>query len=143
MNFGFWVLFVFCYLGFGFSPAALCQHPSSVIGRPSSYGFELIRDHDAKIIIFRIDSLSDAYGKGIRPGMELIGWNTLPIERKLAKMKVKKYRKSYPGYSDEQIRFHLLVQGKPSESAELFFMTEAGNNWGVKIVASCRLPVTG
>jgi hypothetical protein len=60
LNFGFWGLFVFGLLGLGISPTALCQQPSSIIGRPSSYGFELIRDHDAKIIILRIDSLSDA-----------------------------------------------------------------------------------
>ncbi|MFH0760186.1 MAG: hypothetical protein V2A67_01630 [Bacteroidota bacterium] len=100
----------------------------------ASFGFEAVRDHDSKVIVFRIDSLSDAYLKGIRPGMEIIGWNTLPVERYLKKIKVGKTSKSFPGIGSEELRIMLLTRGRPGETAEVFFMTGTGNNWGIRIV---------
>jgi len=103
-------------------------------GYEASYGFELIRDHDSRIIVYRVDTLSDAYARGIRPGLEVIGWNQLPLERKLKQMRVKQFRDHFPGLSDEQIRFALITRGKPGDSAEVFIMTDTGNNRGVRIM---------
>jgi hypothetical protein len=102
-------------------------------GFEASYGFELIRDHDSRIIVYRVDTLSDAYAKGIRPGVEVIGWNQVPLERKLKHMRVRKFRDHFPGLSDEQIRLALITRGKPGESAEVFLMTGTGNNRGIRI----------
>jgi hypothetical protein len=102
-------------------------------GYEASYGFELIRDHDSRIIVYRVDTLSDAFARGIRPGLEVIGWNQLPLEKKLRHMRVKGYRDKFPGLSDEQIRLALITRGKPGDSAEVFVMTESGNNRGVRI----------
>ena len=99
----------------------------------ATYGFELMRDHDGRIIIYSIDSLSDGYQKGIRPGMQVIGWNTVPIERKLKTIPVRKLRKQFPGLTDDQIRLNFLAHPPGAESAEIFFMTETENNWGVRV----------
>ena len=100
----------------------------------ASYGFDAVRDHDRRIVVLRVDSLSDAYQKGVRPGMEIIGWNTLPVEQYLTKIDLKKIVKSFPGIKKEDLRILLLTRGRPGETAEVFFMTETGNNWGVRIV---------
>lgn len=99
----------------------------------ASYGFEAFRDHDNKVIVLRIDSLSDAYRKGIRPGMQIIGWNTLPIERYLKNIKVRKSLKSFPGIQSEELRIMLLTRGRPGETAQVFFLTDTGNSWGIRI----------
>lgn len=101
-----------------------------------SYGFEAIRDHDSKVIVLRVDSLSDAYRKGIRPGMEIIGWNTLPVERHLKNIKVRKTIKSFPGVTSDELRIMLLTRGRPGETAEVFLVTSTGNHWGIRIVMS-------
>jgi hypothetical protein len=90
-------------------------------------------DHNGLIIVSSADSTSQAYKLGVRPGMELLGWNTIPVVRRLESMKVRKYRKSFPVMSDQNIKLMLLTRGRPGESAEVFFMTATGNNWGVRL----------
>ncbi len=92
-------------------------------------------DHNGLIIVSSVDSTSQAYKLGVRPGMELLGWNTLPIRRKLESMKVRKYRKSFPVMTDQKIKLMLLPRGRPGETAEVFFMTPSGNNWGIRLTA--------
>ena len=90
-------------------------------------------DHNGLVIVSSIDTTTLAYSKGIRPGMEIIGWNTLPVKKKLETIPVGKYRKLFPMHSDLQIQLMLLPRGKPDESAEVFFMTPSGNNWGIRL----------
>jgi len=99
----------------------------------ASVGFDAVRDHDSKIIVLRIDSLSEAYRKGIRPGMEIIGWNTLPIERYLNTIRTRKMERYFPGFKKDELRIHLLTRGQPGEAAQVFFMTGTGNNWGLRL----------
>jgi hypothetical protein len=100
-----------------------------------SYGFELLRDHDGRLIIWSVDSTSQAFRLGVRPNMDLIGWNTLPVDKALASIKVRKYRKLLPTHTDEQIRMTLLSRGHCGEQAEVFLMTETGNNRGIRVQA--------
>ena len=134
--FGFWGLFVFCFLSFGICPQDPVQPQNRWPERyAGSYGFELMTDHNGLIIVSSADSTSRAYKLGVKPGMELLGWNTLPVKRKLESMNVRKYRKSFPVLSDQNIKLLLLTRGRPGETAEVFFMTNTGNNWGIRVRA--------
>jgi len=135
------LLFGLIFLGLGIWPLAGQQAWPARYA--ASYGFEAVRDHDSKVIVLRVDSLSDAYRKGIRPGMEIIGWNTLPVERYLKEIKVRKAIKSFPGIKSEELRIMLLTRGRPGETAEVFFVTGTGNNWGIRIVAGLDRPFSG
>jgi len=126
------VLIVIYFLGFVIGPAA--SQSGWTARYVASYGFDAVRDHDGRIVVLRVDSLSDAYQKGVRPGMEIIGWNTQPILKYLKNIDLRKTIKSFPGVRKEDLRILLLTRGRPGETAEVFFMTETGNNWGVRIV---------
>jgi len=101
----------------------------------ASFGFEIMADHNGVIIVASADSTCGAYLLGVRPGMEVLGWNTLPLKRKFESMNVKKYRKLFPLQSDLQIKMMLLTRGRPGESAQVFFMKPTGNNWGIRLTA--------
>jgi predicted metalloprotease with PDZ domain len=103
-----------------------------------SFGFELMTDHNGQIIVASVDSTSGAYRMGVRPGMDVIGWNTLPIQRKLQSMRVRKYRKTFPMMSDDQIKLLILTRARPGDSAEVFFMTPTGNNRGIRVEACSK-----
>ncbi len=105
-----------------------------------TFGFEIMADHYGLIIVSSVDSTTQAYQLGVRPGMELIGWNTLPVKRKLDSMKVRRYRKAFPMLTDERIKLLLLPRGRPGEKAEVFFMTHSGNNRGISLTASAPNP---
>jgi len=129
-------IFVLCSLGSGVYQQNQDSHQTGWPERYSaSYGFDLMIDHNALIIISSIDSTSQAYKLGIRPGMEILGWNKLPIRKKLESMKVNRFRKHFPLLKDQDIRLLLLTRGRPGEAAEIFFMTETGNNRGLKLTA--------
>jgi len=133
---GFWVLFVFCGLGFGICEQnPVIQQPGWPDRYSATFGFEIMADHNGLIIVSSVDSTSQAYKLGVRPGMELLGWNTLPVRRKLESLKVRKYRKSFPVMTDQYIKLMLLSRGRPGETAEVFFMTPTGNNWGIRLTA--------
>ena len=132
--FGIWSLFVFCFLSFGISAKTQEIQKNNWPDRFTAwFGFEIMADHNGIIIISAADSTSEAYKLGVRPGMEVLGWNTLPIMRKLESMKVRKYRKYWPLLTDQQIKLLLLPRGRFGETAEVFFMTPTGNNWGIRI----------
>ena len=134
--FGFWGLCGFCFLSFGIYPQDPAQQQSRwPVKCAGSYGFDLMMDHIGLIIVSSADSTSQAYKLGVRPGMELLGWNTIPVKRKLESMKVKNYRKLFPVLSDQNIKLLLLTRGRPGETAEVFFMTTTGNNWGIRVTA--------
>ncbi|MCX6226587.1 MAG: hypothetical protein NTV01_17870 [Bacteroidia bacterium] len=123
-------------MGFRIYPKDPLQQQSNWPERYSrSYGFEIMVDHNSLIIVSSVDSTRQAYKLGVRPGMELLGWNTLPVRRKLESMKVRKYRKSFPVMTDQKIKLMLLPRGRPGETAEVFFMTSTGNNWGIRLTA--------
>lgn len=127
-------LFACCFLGFGVYPQeALVQSPTWPGRYEASFGIEIMADHNNSIIVAVTDTTSQAYKLGVRPGMEVIGWNTLPIRKKLESMKVRKYRKTFPLMTDEKIKLILLARGRPGETAEVFFLTPTGNNWGVRL----------
>lgn len=126
--------FGLCLIGFGFQQQAELQQNWPKAFR-ASYGFEAIADHNGVIIVSLVDTTTQAYQLGVRPGMEVLGWNTLPIRRKLDTMNIKRFRKNFPGLTDQQVKLALLCRGRPGESAEVFFMTETGNNRGLRITA--------
>jgi predicted metalloprotease with PDZ domain len=129
-------VFVLCSLGFGvYHPYQVAQQEEWPERYSASFGFDLMIDHNSMIIISSIDSTSQAYKLGIRPGMEILGWNKLPIRKKLESMKVNRYRKQYPLLKDLDIRLMLITRGRPGETAEIFFMTETGNNRGLRLTA--------
>jgi hypothetical protein len=129
----------FCGLSFGFCPLdADYQQSIFPLHYSGSYGFEIIADHNGVIIVSSVDTTGQAYKLGVRPGMELLGWNTQPVRRKLESMKVRKYRKVFPLMSDQNIKLKLLTRGRSGESAEVFFMTPTGNNWGIRL----KVPVS-
>ncbi len=133
-NFRLLILFSLCILAFGFQQQTDSRQAWPV-RYSASYGFELMADHNGVIIVASVDSTTAAYQLGVKPGMELIGWNTLPLKRKLDSMKVRKYMKNFPGMTQEKIKLVLLTRGKPGESAEAFFMTSTGNNRGIRLTA--------
>lgn len=90
-------------------------------------------DHNGVIIVSWVDSTSQAYKVGVKPGMEVQAWNTIPIKRKLESMNVLKYRKAYPLLTDKDIRMILLTRGRPGETAEIYVLTPTGNSRGVRI----------
>jgi hypothetical protein len=92
-------------------------------------------DHNKIIIVSSVDTTTQAYKLGVRPGMELLAWNTLPVKRKLSSMKVNKYRKSYPLLTDDLIKLLLITRGRQGETAEAFFLTPSGNNRGIRLIA--------
>jgi hypothetical protein len=102
----------------------------------ASFGFELMADHNGTIIVSSIDSTSIAYRLGMRPGMEVMGWNTLPVKERMESMNVRRYRKYFPLMSDQKIRMMLITRGRPGETAEVFFLTGTGNNRGIRIKAA-------
>lgn len=130
-------LFVLCDLNAGTclqdSTAQHFQWPERYLG---TFGFEIMSDRANVIIVSSADSTSQAYRLGVRPGMEVLGWNTLPILKKLETMKVRKYRKLFPVTTDQNIKMILLTRGRPGETAEVFFMTPSGNNRGIRLRAS-------
>ncbi len=134
-EFEFWSLFVVWALGF--EVCAQETKPATNWPRQISvtYGFELMADHNGVIIVAAIDSTLGAYKLGMRPGMEILAWNTLPIKRKLDAMKVRKYKKLFPLLTDEKIKLMILTRGRPGESAEVYFMTATGNNRGIRVTA--------
>gem|GEM_PF-2079777 len=137
-SFAFWSLFVFCDLSFGaFAQSRPPVWPSHY---SASYGFELMTDHNGTIIVSSVDSTTQAYKLGVRPGMELLGWNTLPVRRKLESMNIRKYRKIFPLETDLNIKLILLTRGRPNESAEVFFVTETGNNRGIRLTTQQSSP---
>ncbi|MFO7616513.1 MAG: hypothetical protein R6V75_04610 [Bacteroidales bacterium] len=101
----------------------------------ASFGMELERDPEGKILIIRVDSTGEAALKGVVPGNELLGWNTLPSHKALGKVRVRPYRRLFPGLTDDQIRLVLLTRGRQGESAEVFVMTATGNNRGIRLTA--------
>ena len=134
-----WSLFSFCDLCFGIDAQNPVMQQLDWPDRYSaSFGFNIMADHNALIIVSSVDSTSQAWKLGVRPGMEILGWNTLPIRRKLESMKVRKYRYLFPAMTDQNIRLALLTRGSPGESAEVFFMTPTGNNWGIRVKADSR-----
>lgn len=139
LRFGF--LFGFCALvgNYILCPEVSAQNAIEQSTWPESFsatfGFELIADHQGSIIVFSVDSTSRTYQLGVRPGMELLGWNTLPLQRKLESMKVRKYRKSFPGMTDQKLKLMLITRGRPGDKAEAFFLTETGNNRGIRLTA--------
>jgi hypothetical protein len=138
--FGTWSLFVFCVLGFGIYLKDPVRQQNQWPERfTASYGFEIMTDHNGLIIVSSADSTLQAYKLGVRPGMELLGWNTIPVKRKLESMNVRKYRKSFPVMTDQNIKLMLLTRGRPGETAEVFFMTATGNNRGLRLTARERL----
>lgn len=133
----FCLLLVFSLPSSGISPSLAFQYqtthwPERVA---ASYGFEVMYDHNKLIIVSSVDTTTQAYKLGVRPGMELLAWNTLPVSRKLNSMKVSKYRKSFPLITDEQIKLILITRGRQGETAEAFFMTPTGNNRGIRLIA--------
>jgi hypothetical protein len=102
----------------------------------ASFGFEVMADHNGLIIVASADSTRQAYKLGLRPGMQVLGWNTLPVKKKLDSMKIGRYRKSFPLMNDQNIRLMLLTRGRPGERAEVFFMTPTGNNRGISLTAT-------
>lgn len=143
--FGFWfsfgvcALFVFCSLGFDiYGQDATMKQPVWPSRYTASYGFELMTDHNGVIIVASIDTTSRAYTLGMRPGMEILGWNTLPIRRKLESMKIKRYRKVFPLLTDDKIKLLLLPRSRPGDIAEVFYMTPTGNNRGISLEARNR-----
>lgn len=124
---GFAGAIIFCLSGF----SLITDWPERF---PATYGFEAMADHNGVIIVGSVDSTRHAYKLGIRPGMEIIGWNTLPLKRKLESIKVRKYRKNFPAQTDQKIKLLLLTRGKPGETAEIFFVTSTGNNRGVRLM---------
>jgi predicted metalloprotease with PDZ domain len=129
------LVFIFILMGFLVPRQDSMQKPVWPERYSASYGFDLMTDHNELIIISSIDSTCRAYRMGIRPGMEVIGWNTLPIQEKLQSMKVRKYRKIFPVMTDQNIRLVLLARGRPGETAEVFLLTETDNNKGIKVIA--------
>ena len=129
------ILFSLCISGFGFQQQTDFKHvwPERY---SASYGFTLMADHNGVIIVASVDTTSNTYKLGVRPGMELLGWNTLPLKRKLDEMKVRKYKNYFPGLSDEKIKLILICRGSRGETAEAFFMTATGNNRGIKLTAT-------
>lgn len=122
---------------FGRTGATPVQQQTSWPERFSaSYGFEIMEDHNGLIIVSSVDTTKQAYQLGVRPGMEILGWNTLPIQRKLESMRVKKYRKDFPVMTDDQIRLLILPRGRPGDTAEIFLMTPTGNNRGIRLAAT-------
>jgi hypothetical protein len=67
--------------------------------------------------------------------MEILGWNTLPIKKKLESMRINRVKKYFPTLTKTNLKLLLLPRGRPGERAEVFFMTPTGNNWGIRITA--------
>jgi hypothetical protein len=132
--FGVWGLFVFCFLGFEIYPQEI-ENTTWPKRYPASYGFTIMADHNGLIIVASVDSTTSTYKLGIRPGMEVLAWNAVPLKAKLESMKIDKYRKLFPLMSDQNIKLMLLTRGRAGESAEVYFMTESGNNRGVRVYA--------
>jgi hypothetical protein len=129
-------LLVFCLLSFDYSRQNPLVPQEKWPNRYSAtFGFELMVDHNGLIIVASADSTCQAWLLGVRPGMEVLGWNTLPIRRKLESMNIRRYRKSFPVMTDQNIRMMLLTRGRPGETAEIFFMTISGNNRGIRLTA--------
>jgi hypothetical protein len=95
-------------------------------------------DHNGAIIVASADTTREAFRLGLRPGLEIIGWNTLPIKKKLDSMNVRRLRKQFPLMSDQNIRLIILTRGRDGEKAEVFYATETGNQRGIRLTA--RLP---
>jgi hypothetical protein len=134
--FVFWSLFAFLDLSIGI----YAQNPGEQrVAWPERYsatfGFEIMADHNGKIIVSSVDTISRAWKLGVRPAMEVLGWNTLPVRRKLDSMKVRRFLKQFPVMTEENIRLMLLTRGRPGERAEVFFMKPSGNNWGILLRA--------
>jgi hypothetical protein len=143
--FGFCSLFVFCHLSFGIC----CNYALSIktdkqqlwpARYSATFGFELMADHNGVIIVSSVDTTLQAYKLGVRPGMELLAWNTLPLARKMESMKIRKYRKEYPVMTDLKIKLMLLTRGRPGETAEVFFLTSTGNYRGIRLTATESSP---
>jgi len=134
----FWVLYVFCVLSFGVLSLEVCRAQTAGIKWPErfsgSIGFEVDKNKDSGIIVAVVDSTSEAFRKGIRPGLEIIGWNRLPVNVALGKIKPKRYRKYFGEIPDEKNRLLLLTRGRPGETAEVFILTNTGNNRGIKLI---------
>lgn len=43
-------------------------------------GFEVSRDESDQCIIIKVDSMSDAWSRGLRPGNKILGWNGTPVQ---------------------------------------------------------------
>lgn len=131
-----WGLLVFCLVSFEIPRQnPLVTQEKWPARYSASFGFELMVDHNGLIIVSSADSTCQAWLLGVRPGMEVLGWNTLPIRRKLESMNIRRYRKSFPVMTDQNIRMMLLTRGRPGETAEVFFMTASGNNRGIRVKA--------
>ena len=129
------VLIGLCSLGMGGTTQESVPKAVWPARYAASFGFEVMMDHNGLIIVSSIDSTCQAYQAGVRPGMEVLGWNTLPVKKKLESMKVRRYKKSFPAMSESGIKLLLLPRGRPGESAQVFFMTPTQNNRGIRIKA--------
>jgi predicted metalloprotease with PDZ domain len=101
----------------------------------ASFGFELMTDHNGLIIVASVDTTGQAHRLDVRPGMEVIGWNRIHIQKRIKSIRPGRYRKSYPLMTEEQVRLLLLTRGRPGEKAEVFFITETGNARGIGLTA--------
>ena len=96
-------------------------------------GFEVSRDESDQCIIIKVDSMSDAWSRGLRPGNKILGWNGTPVQEVLQnKCLIWGYHPA-----DKEFRHILqdyyLTRGPVGSSVELFYETETGNNRGLRL----------
>lgn len=103
-------------------------------------GFDISRILDGSCRVIKIDSSSQAFEKGLRPGDRILAWNGSPIKEILNNKQLHWGIKPANLEFKEVLQDHFLMRGPAGSEIELFFESSSGNNKGIRITFKSSKP---
>ena len=96
-------------------------------------GFDIAFVPTGEYFVSKIDSTSEAWSKGLRPGYKIIGWNQKLIAEAVESFPLR--WGFHPGTDEYRklLACHFITRGMPGSSAEVFFENDQENNKGIKL----------
>ena len=95
----------------------------------NDYGFSMIRTDDGKTVAILTEENSDAFSKGIHNGVVITGWDGVPIDEAIEKVRCVQfsiYTVAYPIAENEDFVKPIFLAGKGGDSVNVRFIDESG-----------------
>ena len=95
----------------------------------NDYGFSMIRTDDGKTVAILTEENSDAFRKGIHNGVVITGWDGVPIDEAIEKVRCVQfsiYTVAYPIAENEDFVKPIFLAGKGGDSVNVRFIDESG-----------------
>jgi|GEM_PF-4684132 len=101
-----------------------------------SYGLIVEQDKDSLYRLVSVDSASDAWDKGLRPGMELMAWEKLPAKKAIRQVQIQITDQPVNPELEAILQRHCINQAPGETTAQIYVGTSTGNTRGVRIATA-------